>query len=60
MANRTLQLPICTSCNRPIMPNDESVKFNCPNCGKVQIWRCQSCREFSRPYKCKECNFEGP
>jgi predicted RNA-binding Zn-ribbon protein involved in translation (DUF1610 family) len=58
--SQPLQLPVCTSCSRPIMPNDECVKFYCPNCGYVLIWRCQSCREFSRNYKCIGCGFEGP
>jgi len=55
-----LQLPVCSSCNRAIMPNDECVKFYCPNCGYVLLWRCQSCREFARIYKCVNCSFEGP
>ncbi|MDQ3910056.1 MAG: hypothetical protein M3115_07340 [Thermoproteota archaeon] len=24
------------------------------------MWRCESCREFARPYKCIGCGFEGP
>lgn len=55
-----MQLPICSSCNRTIMPNDECVKFNCPSCGDVLMWRCESCREFVRSYICKKCGFEGP
>ncbi|MEM2856108.1 MAG: zinc finger domain-containing protein [Candidatus Nitrosocaldaceae archaeon] len=58
--NSMLELPICASCKRVIMPNDESVKFNCPNCGRTLLWRCQSCREFARSYTCKSCNFSGP
>ena len=46
--------------SRPIMPNDECVKYYCPNCGYVLIWRCESCREFARVYKCVGCGFEGP
>ncbi|MGH9923233.1 MAG: zinc finger domain-containing protein [Nitrososphaerales archaeon] len=42
------------------MANDECVKFYCPSCGKSLFWRCQSCREFARSYKCAECGFEGP
>src|SRR5581483_9410070 len=37
--SKPLQLPVCSSCSRPIMPNDECVKFYCPNCGYVLIWR---------------------
>ncbi|MGA9171623.1 MAG: zinc finger domain-containing protein, partial [Nitrososphaeraceae archaeon] len=39
---------------------DECVKYYCPNCSYVLIWRCQSCREFARNYKCIGCGFEGP
>ncbi|HYY67603.1 MAG: zinc finger domain-containing protein [Nitrososphaeraceae archaeon] len=42
------------------MPNDQCVKFYCPSCGYVVIWRCESCRDFSRQYKCIGCGFEGP
>jgi hypothetical protein len=58
--SKPLQLPVCTSCSRPIMPNDECVKYYCPSCGYVLVWRCESCREFARPYKCIGCGFEGP
>ncbi|MCP8321683.1 MAG: DUF1610 domain-containing protein, partial [archaeon] len=43
-----ISLPICTSCNRPIMPGEKAVKFYCSNCGQVLIWRCERCRKFSR------------
>ncbi|MDE1762623.1 MAG: DUF1610 domain-containing protein [Thaumarchaeota archaeon] len=56
----SIALPICSSCHRPIMPNDKCVKFNCPGCGSVLLWRCESCREAARTYTCKSCNFEGP
>jgi predicted RNA-binding Zn-ribbon protein involved in translation (DUF1610 family) len=57
----SLELPICSCCHRNIMPNDKSVKFNCPNCEKGDlIWRCESCRVAVRNYKCSVCNFEGP
>ena len=58
--SKTLQLPICNSCERSIKPNELSVKFSCSNCGEMLIWRCENCREFARPYKCIKCNFEGP
>ncbi|MFQ5940690.1 MAG: zinc finger domain-containing protein [Nitrososphaerales archaeon] len=60
MSQKPLELPVCTSCNRTIMPNDECVKFMCANCGDDLIWRCESCREFARIYKCSKCGFEGP
>ena len=55
-----IELPICTGCNRHIMPNDKSVKFDCPECGTILMWRCQSCRESAASYTCKSCNFSGP
>lgn len=58
--SRLLHLPVCTSCRRPIMPNEECLKFYCPNCDYVLIWRCESCREFVLQYKCIRCGFEGP
>ncbi|HYL66745.1 MAG TPA: zinc finger domain-containing protein [Nitrosopumilaceae archaeon] len=42
------------------MPNDKCVKFNCPSCGTILVWRCESCRESAKTYKCKSCNFDGP
>ncbi|MFZ0183386.1 MAG: zinc finger domain-containing protein [Nitrosotalea sp.] len=56
----TIGLPVCTSCHRPIMPRDMCVKFNCPDCGSLLLWRCESCREAARVYKCSSCTFEGP
>lgn len=55
-----ISLPECSCCLRHIMPNDKCVKFNCPDCGAKLIWRCQSCREAARSYKCSACGFEGP
>ncbi|MEM0286731.1 MAG: zinc finger domain-containing protein [Nitrososphaerota archaeon] len=52
--------PICSSCNRTINPRENAVKFYCPDCGKVLIWRCERCRKLARPYKCENCGFEGP
>jgi hypothetical protein len=56
----SIKLPICSGCNRHIMPNDKSVKFNCPECGVKLFWRCQSCREAATSYTCNECRFLGP
>jgi len=42
------------------MPGERAVKFYCPNCHEVLIWRCQKCRKFTRKYKCSNCGFEGP
>ncbi|MFQ5969954.1 MAG: zinc finger domain-containing protein [Nitrososphaerales archaeon] len=60
MSQKPLHMPVCTSCSRTVMPNDECVKFYCPNCGDVLMWRCESCREFARQYICPNCRFEGP
>ncbi|RJS74413.1 DUF1610 domain-containing protein [Candidatus Bathyarchaeota archaeon] len=54
------EMPRCFWCNRPIPPGDLAVKFPCPNCGKIVIWRCSTCRSLSRPYKCPICGFTGP
>ncbi|MBI5146546.1 MAG: RNA-binding protein [Thaumarchaeota archaeon] len=56
----TLALPVCSCCHRHIMPNDRCVKFNCPECGAILIWRCESCRESARTYTCGSCGFQGP
>ncbi|MXX21050.1 MAG: DUF1610 domain-containing protein [Cenarchaeum sp. SB0665_bin_23] len=55
-----ISLPTCSSCFRPIMPNDKCVKFDCPDCNTTRIWRCESCRESARSYACNKCGFEGP
>lgn len=55
-----ISLPVCRCCKRPIMPNDKCVNFYCPECGQTLIWRCQSCREAARTYRCDKCGFEGP
>ncbi|MFW9944668.1 MAG: zinc finger domain-containing protein [Candidatus Sifarchaeia archaeon] len=50
----------CTSCHRSISPQEDSVKFLCPSCGDLMIWRCEVCRRFSVKYTCPNCSFEGP
>jgi len=55
-----ISLPLCSCCHRYIMPNDKCVKFNCPSCGSVLIWRCESCRESAREFVCESCGFRGP
>ncbi|HDN17438.1 RNA-binding protein [Candidatus Bathyarchaeota archaeon ex4484_205] len=51
---------VCTSCNKLIGPDERSVRFLCPNCGEVTIWRCEKCRKFVREYVCARCGFRGP
>jgi LSD1 subclass zinc finger protein len=60
LSQKSIALPVCTSCNRPIMPSEAASKFHCPNCQQVFVWRCEKCRKFSREYKCVNCSFEGP
>ncbi|MCW3976148.1 MAG: zinc finger domain-containing protein [Candidatus Bathyarchaeota archaeon] len=55
-----VKMPLCNWCGRIITPGDKAVKFNCPNCGEVVIWRCEKCRLFGRPYKCPKCGVGGP
>ncbi|MHA1145521.1 MAG: zinc finger domain-containing protein [Candidatus Helarchaeota archaeon] len=50
----------CNGCSRLISPNERAVKFACPNCGKIIIWRCERCKIFARTYRCPNCNFLGP
>jgi len=51
---------ICASCKNNIKNVEGSTRFDCPNCGKVEIARCRHCRELAAKYTCHECNFEGP
>ncbi|MDP6304167.1 MAG: zinc finger domain-containing protein, partial [Candidatus Nitrosopelagicus sp.] len=39
----SISLPVCSGCNKHIMPGDKNVKFNCPECNNELIWRCGSC-----------------
>lgn len=48
----------CSSCGVEVIEN--YVDFKCPNCGKVDIVRCNSCRTLGTQYQCKECGFLGP
>ncbi|NQT08511.1 DUF1610 domain-containing protein [Candidatus Bathyarchaeota archaeon] len=53
-------MPSCISCGKRIVPGESTVKFNCPTCGAVRIWRCEKCRLFGREYTCPACGFKGP
>jgi len=55
-----LKLATCISCGKPIAPFERAVRFRCPNCGEVLIWRCQKCRKLGNTYVCPKCGFEGP
>ena len=50
----------CSSCSIDVTNMNGSVEFNCPNCGKCRIVRCNECRANSIKYVCGECGFEGP
>jgi hypothetical protein len=50
----------CTSCGLSLLADDDFVTFKCPNCGKVEIYRCSRCRRLSNEYVCPKCGFKGP
>ncbi|MCL4372469.1 zinc finger domain-containing protein [Candidatus Parvarchaeota archaeon] len=54
-----MQKNFCISCERNISIIDDSVVFNCPNCG-TKISRCGKCRGRGVNYTCKVCGFVGP
>jgi len=56
----SIKLPVCTSCNKPIAPFERAVRFKCPNCGAIIIWRCEKCRKLVNTYTCPNCGFVGP
>ena len=49
----------CNSCGVTLSKKGD-VTFRCPNCGKVLIGRCVTCRDQSVEYVCPECGFVGP
>jgi len=48
----------CISCGTYITVGEGSVKFECPECGRI-IARCERCRALAKTYTC-ECGFSGP
>ncbi|UCH57960.1 MAG: DUF1610 domain-containing protein [Candidatus Bathyarchaeota archaeon] len=58
--SRLSDMPSCISCGKKITPGEKAVKFQCPTCGNVTIWRCERCRLFGREYTCPGCGFKGP
>ncbi len=50
----------CISCKVDISAVNNSVIFDCPSCGKVEIVRCGKCRGLSTDYRCPNCDFVGP
>ena len=55
-----VKMPLCNWCGKIIAPGERSMKFPCPSCGEVVIWRCEKCRLFGRSYKCPKCGMKGP
>ncbi|MCK4243739.1 DUF1610 domain-containing protein [Candidatus Bathyarchaeota archaeon] len=56
----TVKMPTCISCGHNIVVDEKAVKFSCPSCGEILMWRCERCRLFGRTYKCPKCGFTGP
>lgn len=50
---------LCISCNKNVL-NTVSVRFECPQCGKSEMIRCNHCRKIGAKYKCSSCGFIGP
>ncbi len=50
----------CNSCKTEISNQRGSTQFNCPQCGKHIIIRCNNCRKIAARYHCPECEFSGP
>ncbi|MAG91470.1 RNA-binding protein [Candidatus Woesearchaeota archaeon] len=51
---------VCNSCKQRITNTIGSTRFNCPKCGKLEIVRCNHCRETAAKYQCSVCEFSGP
>ncbi|NIP36174.1 MAG: DUF1610 domain-containing protein [Thermoplasmata archaeon] len=49
----------CTSCGVPLTEQGRA-SFNCPQCGNVEMGRCNQCRGQGVQYACPECGFIGP
>jgi hypothetical protein len=56
----SVKMPTCSWCGRSIFPKEKAVRFPCPNCGEVVIWRCEKCKKLGNPYECPSCKFVGP
>jgi hypothetical protein len=50
----------CSTCGISLIGQENFVKFDCPNCAKVEIIRCARCKLNSNVYRCGTCDFEGP
>ncbi|MEM5802186.1 MAG: zinc finger domain-containing protein [Candidatus Aenigmatarchaeota archaeon] len=50
----------CSTCGTPVSAKRNFVRFKCPNCGEVEIIRCNTCKSLSNKYTCSKCLFTGP
>ncbi|TAL47216.1 DUF1610 domain-containing protein [archaeon] len=50
----------CTTCNTDVLAKKNFVRFNCPDCGQVEIVRCLECKQRNAKYSCSGCAFQGP
>ncbi len=50
---------ICSSCGVRLTGKGNTF-FECPQCGKQEIGRCDQCRDQGVHYECKKCGFVGP
>ena len=50
----------CTSCGGTISEDMHYSKFKCPQCGEVEIIRCETCKKNGNKYVCPKCGFVGP
>ena len=46
---------ICVSCGKKVETENYWVEFDCPECGKEKITRCERCRRLANVYKCTKC-----
>jgi predicted RNA-binding Zn-ribbon protein involved in translation (DUF1610 family) len=50
----------CVSCKTAVTNVQGTARFNCPQCAKQDIVRCERCRRLAAKYRCAGCGFEGP
>ena len=50
----------CSSCGTRIENQKNWVEFDCPNCSKAIIIRCEKCRTLMNVYECPNCKYRGP
>ncbi len=55
-----METKVCTSCKKKVVNDKGSVNFSCPNCEKMEIVRCTTCKRNGTVYTCAGCGFKGP